>query len=101
MISLGAAGIPAVAASITAGLCFITFMGNKMHLPHRLTSLLAAGTSICGITAITALAPVINASKREVSYAVANVVLFGTIGMITYYNISCTSNTYGWLHTLL
>jgi len=84
MVSLGAAGIPAVAASITVGLCFITFLGNRMQLPHRLSSLLAAGTSICGVTAITALAPVINATQREVSYAVANVVLFGTLGMLTY-----------------
>ena len=37
-----------------------------------------------GVTAITACAPAIKANQQEVSFAVANVVAFGTIGMLVY-----------------
>ena len=36
------------------------------------------------VTAITAAAPAIGATPRHVSVAVANVVLFGTVGMLGY-----------------
>ena len=39
--------------------------------------LIAIGTSVCGATAIVATAPVINAKKTEVAYAIANITLFG------------------------
>ena len=46
--------------------------------------LIAIGTSVCGATAIVATAPVINAKKTEVAYAVANITLFGVIAMLIY-----------------
>ncbi len=45
---------------------------------------MAAGTSICGVTAIVSTAPAIEADEREVAYAIANVVAFGLFGMIVY-----------------
>ena len=84
MISLGAAGVPVVALSIATGIGFVTWLGPKLGLPRRMTSLIAAGTSICGVTAITATAPAIKANQQEVSFAVANVVAFGTVGMLVY-----------------
>lgn len=51
---------------------------------QRLSALIAAGTSICGVTAIVALAPVIGATQAEISVAVANIVLFGLLGMLVY-----------------
>ena len=46
--------------------------------------LIAIGTSVCGATAIVATAPVINAKKTEVAYAIANITLFGVISMLIY-----------------
>tara|TARA_B100000683_G_scaffold241935_1_gene250341 strand:+ start:120 stop:788 length:669 start_codon:yes stop_codon:yes gene_type:complete len=42
------------------------------------------GTSVCGATAIVATAPVINAKKTEIAYAIANITLFGVIAMLVY-----------------
>ncbi|CEF98873.1 Uncharacterised protein family UPF0324,prokaryote [Ostreococcus tauri] len=53
-------------------------------LTRKTGALLAAGSSICGVTAIGALAPAIAATEREVGVAVANVVAYGTFGMLTY-----------------
>jgi uncharacterized integral membrane protein (TIGR00698 family) len=81
---LGAAGVPVVVAAIVTGLTFVTWFNNRLGLPSRLGTLIAAGTSICGVTAIVATAPAIEADEREVAYAVANVVAFGLFGMLTY-----------------
>jgi len=84
VMTLGAVGVPAVAVSIATSLAFVTWFGRVMGLPPRMSSLIAAGTSICGVTAITALAPAIKADEKEMGIAVANVVAFGTLGMLTY-----------------
>ena len=39
--------------------------------------LIAIGTAICGATAIVATAPVIDAKKGEITYAIANITIFG------------------------
>ena len=81
LATTGMIGLPAVAASVCSGLVFIPWLGKKMGLPHKMSTLIACGTSICGVTAISALAPAIKATERETSFAIANVVAFGTIGM--------------------
>jgi|TARA_Y100000590_G_scaffold466513_1_gene642168 uncharacterized integral membrane protein (TIGR00698 family) len=46
--------------------------------------LIAIGTSICGVSAIVAMAPVINAKRGEIAYAIANITIFGMLGMLIY-----------------
>ena len=46
--------------------------------------LISIGSTVCGTTAIMATAPVIKANKNEVSYAIANITLFGIISMLVY-----------------
>jgi len=84
MARLGVAGIPVVVAAIATGLAFVTWFNRQLGLPPRLGTLIAAGTSICGVTAIVSTAPAIDADEREVAYAVANVVAFGLFGMLAY-----------------
>ena len=81
---LGLAGLPVVLAAVAAGLIFVTWFNRWLGLPPRLGTLIAAGTSICGVTAIVSTAPAIDADEREVAYAVANVVAFGLFGMLVY-----------------
>ncbi len=84
VLKLGLAGLPVVMAAIATGLIFVTWFNRKLGLPPRLGTLIAAGTSICGVTAIVSTAPAIEADEREVAYAVANVVAFGLFGMLVY-----------------
>lgn len=81
---LGIAGLPVVIAAVATGLVFVTWFNRRLGLPPRLGTLVAAGTSICGVTAIVSTAPAIDADEREVAYAVANVVAFGLFGMLAY-----------------
>lgn len=84
VLKLGLAGLPVVLTAIATGLLFVTWFNRKLGLPPRLGTLVAAGTSICGVTAIVSTAPAIDADEREVAYAVANVVAFGLVGMLVY-----------------
>ena len=46
--------------------------------------LISIGSTVCGTTAIIATAPIINANKSEVAYAIANMTVFGIISMLIY-----------------
>jgi len=99
VLKLGIAGLPVVLAAIATGLLFVTWFNKKLGLPPRLGTLIAAGTSICGVTAIVSVAPAIEADEREVAYAVANVVAFGLFGMLFYpylaHSVLSSSETIG------
>ena len=43
--------------------------------------LISIGSTVCGTTAIMATAPVIKANKSEISYAIANITLFGILSI--------------------
>lgn len=81
---IGAWGIPIVVICILTGLVLTTYFTRLLRLPDRLGILMAVGTSICGVTAIVATAPVIEAEDQEVAYAVANITVFGIIAMLVY-----------------
>ncbi len=81
---LGAVGLPVVIGTILIGVVGIELLGRAFGLPERLSMLLAAGTSICGITAVVSTAPVIRAEERDVAYAVANVTVFGLVATLSY-----------------
>ena len=84
VLASSAASIPVVVGAVGAGLVLIPRLGRLAGLAPATTLLLTAGTSICGVTAITALAPAIQAPPRDVAVAVANTVAFGTVGMLVY-----------------
>src|SRR5690625_2935155 len=83
-VKLGALGIPLIMACISSGLFLTLYLTNKMKQSNRLGTLIACGTGICGVTAIMATSPVIEAKEDEISYAVANITIFGLTGMILY-----------------
>jgi len=83
-LKLGAWGLPLIVSCISVGLFVTLYFTNKMNQSTRLGTLIATGTGICGVTAIMATAPVIKAKENEISYAVANITIFGLIGMLFY-----------------
>ncbi|HEV3120652.1 MAG TPA: putative sulfate exporter family transporter, partial [Isosphaeraceae bacterium] len=81
---IGLVGLPIIVVCIATALCLVTWITRALGLPRRLGSLIAVGTSICGVSAIVATAPVIDAEDDEVSYAVACVTLFGMLALFLY-----------------
>jgi uncharacterized integral membrane protein (TIGR00698 family) len=84
VFKLGAMGVPIVLLCILSALLFTTALNRWLKLPERLGTLVAIGTSICGVSAIVAAAPAIDAKDEEVSYAVAVITVFGIIATFVY-----------------
>lgn len=84
VMQLGAFGVPVVMLVIAAGLSCTLGVARWAGVSDGMGVLTAAATAICGVTAAVSVAPVIEASDEELSYAVANVTLFGVIGMFAY-----------------
>lgn len=82
--AIGLGGVAIVASSLLATFCFTLGLGRLLGVERKLTELIAAGTSICGASAIVATNAVTGASDEDVAYAVASVTLFGTIAMLGY-----------------
>ncbi|MFK7957999.1 MAG: YeiH family protein [Lysobacterales bacterium] len=82
--TIGLTALPLVLTCIATALLVVTVAGRLMGLPIRLTGLIAIGTSICGCTAIVAMAPLIRARDEEVSYGIAVVAIFGMVAMLVY-----------------
>jgi len=83
-LKFGSIAIPLIIVCIVSVLILIKLLIKKVPISSKMSYLIAIGTSVCGATAIVATAPVINAKKTEVAYAIANITLFGVIAMIVY-----------------
>ena len=81
---LGALGVPIVVLCILGALFFTTRINKWLKLPERLGTLIAVGTSICGVSAIVATGPAIDAEDEEVAYAVAVITIFGLVATLVY-----------------
>jgi uncharacterized integral membrane protein (TIGR00698 family) len=81
---LGTASIPIVVACIATGVTLSIALGRWMKLPPRLGTLIGVGTSICGVSAIAATGPAIDAKDEEVAYAIAVITVFGLLAMLGY-----------------
>src|SRR4030042_4877209 len=84
VLKIGAWGIPIVLICILTGLVLTIYFSRLLRIPERLATLIAVGTGICGVSAIVAIAPGINAKDEAFHYAVANITVFGIIAMIAY-----------------
>jgi len=84
IIIYGSQGLFVIIPCIVISIFIVTNLRNYFQVSDNLSLLIAVGTSICGATAIVALAPAINAKKEEISYAIANITIFGLIAMFLY-----------------
>jgi uncharacterized integral membrane protein (TIGR00698 family) len=61
-----------------------TLSRTVFDVPEKVGSLLAAGSGICGVSAITAVAGSIDPDRRDVAYAAATVLLFDAVTLAVY-----------------
>ena len=57
---------------------------NVFGLTDRMGSLLAAGASICGVSAVVAVAGAVSAREEQIAYAAATVLLFDAVTIVVY-----------------
>ena len=84
VIEVGATGIAIIALTLVATFVFTTWLGRVIGVEPKLAELIAAGTSICGASAVIATNTVTRAHDEDVAYAVACVTVFGSLAMFLY-----------------
>jgi len=84
LVALGFAGFAVVALTLVATFFVTVWIGRRLGLRNELADLIAAGSSICGASAVIAMNGVSNGSREDVAHAVATVTLFGTLSMFLF-----------------
>ena len=84
VIAVGPAVLVIVATSTLSTFYLTNWLGRYLQVGRRLTQLIAAGTSVCGASAVIATNAVIDGSEEEMTYAISTITSFGTLAMLTY-----------------
>jgi uncharacterized integral membrane protein (TIGR00698 family) len=84
VLKLGGVSLVLVAIEILVSLTFMTFLGRAFGLKPKLTTLLAVGSSICGVSAIIATQGAIDADEEDSSFAIAAILTLGAISLFTF-----------------
>lgn len=81
---LGGLSLVLIAIELALSLTFMTYLGRVFKLKPKLISLLAIGSSICGVSAIIAAQGAIDADEEDSSYAIAAILLLGAISLFLF-----------------
>lgn len=84
VLKLGGVSLGLVAVEISLSLLLMTFLGRAFKLKPKLISLLAVGSSICGVSAIIAAQGAIDADDEDSTFAIAAVLALGAIALFTF-----------------
>ena len=99
VLKLGGISLIAVVLELTISIVLMTWLGNVFKLTPKLTSLLAIGSSICGVSAIIAAKGAINAKDEDASYAIAAILALGAISLFAFpligHAIGMSDHAYG------
>lgn len=84
VLKLGSVSLILVLIELALSMAFMTFLGRVFKLSPKLTSLLAVGSSICGVSAIIATKPAIDADDEDASFAIAAILALGALALFTF-----------------
>ena len=84
VLKLGSVSLILVLIELALSIAFMTFLGRIFKLSPKLTSLLAVGSSICGVSAIIATKPAIEADDEDASFAIAAILALGALALFTF-----------------
>ena len=81
---MGWAGFLVVGIALASTFAFTIWFGRLIGADRALVELIAAGTSVCGASAIVATNVVTRAEDADVAYALGCITLFGTLAVVIY-----------------
>jgi uncharacterized integral membrane protein (TIGR00698 family) len=84
VFSVGSTGLAIILATLVSAFVFTSWFGAYLGVDRKLAQLIAAGTSICGASAVLATNGVVKGTDEDAAYAVTIVTLFGTLSMLLY-----------------
>lgn len=84
VLKLGGVSLLLVVIELTISIALMTALGRWFGLRPKLTSLLAVGSSICGVSAIIAAKGAIDADDEDASFAIAAILALGALALFTF-----------------
>ena len=84
VLRIGGMSLGLVAIELILSLTVMTLLGRIFKLPPKLTSLLAIGSSICGVTAIMAAQGAIDSDEEDTTTAIAAILALGALALFTF-----------------
>ena len=81
---VGLSGFMLVSLTLLSTFSFTLWLGYILKIKPQLVYLIAAGTSICGASAVVATNAVVEGADEDMVYAVTLVTAFGTTAMLLY-----------------
>ncbi|WP_163850027.1 YeiH family protein [Pseudooceanicola aestuarii] len=81
---LGLATLALVVLVLGSTFVVIRLLGRVLGVDAGLTTLIAAGTSVCGASAVIAANAVARAREEDVTYAIATVTVLGTVALFLF-----------------
>jgi uncharacterized integral membrane protein (TIGR00698 family) len=83
-LAAGKEGFILTVFSISATLSIGYFLGKLLKMNRKGSHLISSGTAICGGSAIAAVAPVIDASEKDISISLGVIFLLNSIALIVF-----------------
>ena len=84
MLRLGGVSLLLVFVELALALTFMTYLGRAFRLSPKLVTLLAVGSSVCGVSAIIATQGAIEAEEEDSSVAIAAILLLGALSLFVF-----------------
>jgi len=84
ILKLGGISLALVVIEISLSLALMHWLGKVFNLSPKLTSLLAVGSSICGVSAIIAAKGAIDADDEDSTFAIAAILALGALALFTF-----------------
>jgi uncharacterized integral membrane protein (TIGR00698 family) len=81
---LGGISLVLVLIELAGAFTFMTWLGNRFQLKPKLTSLLAVGSSVCGVSAIIATQGAIDADEEDAATAIAAILALGAVSLVLF-----------------
>lgn len=84
VLRIGGGALAVIAVLIVISLGVSIWTARLARLSGKMGVLVGMGTAICGVSAVVATAPAIEAEEEDVVFAVSVVTLFGMLAVLTY-----------------
>src|SRR5499433_789253 len=99
VLKLGGASLALVVIEIAVAIGFMTLLGRAFGLRPKLTSLLAVGSAVCGVSAIIATKGAIEADDEDSGFAIAAILALGALALFTFpligHSLHLSDHAYG------
>ena len=81
---LGGTSLVLVALELASSILIMTWLGTRFGLGPKLVSLLAVGSSVCGVSAIIAVQGAIRARDEDVALAIGAILILGALSLLLF-----------------